>query len=151
MDERMQQLFMMCNAAGVTKYSSPHQRTQPPRVTTYDVIPVSPTLGLVEFLPHTTTLKELLVRDDRKKTQHVEEHVRWLHVTHGQRCRAKGWPRGSEVFSVDKEESVRKLRMRQASVDAFSLKAAFLKCAGGLTLVQLGDGRCECRRLWCVL
>ena len=68
-DQRIENLFEICNICLAHESSC---RSKDLNIKTYKIIPLTPTLGLIEFVPNTKPLKDLVLSDRKAETEILE-------------------------------------------------------------------------------
>ncbi|KAK9839902.1 hypothetical protein WJX74_000152 [Apatococcus lobatus] len=129
-DQRIQQLFSMMNSQ-LQEHSgaSAHHL----KVTTYDVIPFSPALGLVAFVPGTRPLIDLCGQSaDTLKDTLIGQHQASI-------CRlakqpaAQGWPKIYDAVhqQVSPDDAAQSLHQLQSKLQWDGFREVMLRLAGG--------------------
>ncbi|XP_058131499.1 DNA-dependent protein kinase catalytic subunit [Dasypus novemcinctus] len=133
-DQRIEQLFEVMNVI-LSQDPACSQRSM--QLKTYQVIPMTTRLGLIEWIENTLTLKELLLSSmtQEEKTAYMSdpkapqfEYRDWLTKMSGKRGVAAYMPM---YKGASRTETVTSFRKRESKVPADLLKRAFVKMSVG--------------------
>uniref|UniRef100_A0A8B9FQK3 DNA-dependent protein kinase catalytic subunit n=1 Tax=Amazona collaria TaxID=241587 RepID=A0A8B9FQK3_9PSIT len=129
-DQRIEQLFDVMNII-LSQDATCSQRNM--QLKTYQVIPMTTRLGLIQWLENTCTLKEFLknsmseeenINYNSKKGPHAT-YSEWLSKMGG---KAQGFSRYHVMYrNADRTETVKSFRSRESSVPEDLLRRAFVK------------------------
>ncbi|KAL3131372.1 hypothetical protein ABBQ38_007687 [Trebouxia sp. C0009 RCD-2024] len=130
-DQRIEQLFDVMNGL---MQRQPGAAAHSLKVCTYDVVPISPSLGMVAFVPGTKPLKALLTDPTLLPPEAVaaaDNRYSTFILTKGGNLERAG-PRYERMFrSASRKETVANLEAVQSHIRWDSLREAMLRASGG--------------------
>ncbi|KAM9553657.1 DNA-dependent protein kinase catalytic subunit [Salvelinus alpinus] len=130
-DQRIEQLFTVMNILLAQNTTCAHSSMQ---LRTYQVVPITTRIGLIEWMENTCTLKDLLLRTRTEEEQQTvtrpnEVYENWLtKVTKSDACQIQGIGRYAESYKMAKRnETVNNFMKMEQLVPGDLLRRAFVR------------------------